>query len=375
VIKKVVFVFGTRPEGIKLAPLISEFRNSPKFDVKVCVTGQHKEMLEQVLRVFEIEVDTNLEIMEPGQGLEGLTARSITLISDVFKIMQPDLVIVQGDTTTTFTASLCAFYQHIPIWHIEAGLRTGNLYSPWPEEANRKMVSAIADYHFAPTQRSRNNLLAEGIAPEKVCVTGNTVIDALFLARTKILDNPVISEEMDQKFPFLRNIGKFLLVTGHRRENFGIGLENICNAINRLADEDEIGIVFPVHLNPNVRKSVNKLLGDQPRIHLIEPVEYLSFVYLMNRSYAILTDSGGVQEEAPSLGKPVLVTRDTTERPEGVESGTVKLVGTNSELILSEVRKLWNEKSYYKSMSQVENPYGDGEASGRILKIAEVIGI
>lgn len=367
---KVVFIFGTRPEAIKLAPVIKTFKESTAFDVKVCLTGQHDEMLSQVMKVFELSSDINLKIMNPNQSLTSITCAALDGVSDFLAEENPDVVIVQGDTTTTFAAGLAAFYQDTPVWHVEAGLRTGDLKNPWPEEANRKMVSVFASHHFAPTNLSKNNLLDEGADEQSVSVTGNTVIDALLIVRDRLETDSRLKSELAEQFGFLRPDTRMLLVTAHRRENFRGGIHSLCVALKRLAEELDIDVVFPVHLNPNVKGPVNEILAECDNIHLLEPQDYLPFVYLMSRSHVILSDSGGVQEEAPSLGKPVLVARKTTERPEGVEAGTVKLVGTDEEHIVEEVRALFEDQARYDAVARIENPYGDGTASSRILQHA-----
>ena len=360
------FIFGTRPEAIKLAPVILAAKADPRFKCKVCVTAQHRQMLDQVLKVFKIKPDVDLNLMRPNQTLAGLTARAISAIDAYLAKEKPDIVIVQGDTTTVFCAALCAFYHKIPVGHVEAGLRTGNKYSPFPEEANRVLATHLSALHFAPTQKARQNLLQEGIAHEKIFVTGNTVIDALFLALDKIKKKPPTIAQLPKAI--MQGRQQLVLITGHRRENFGEGFQNICKAIKTLAQKfPEAQFVYPVHLNPNVRKPVYSLLGNQENIHLIEPLGYLPFVALMNRSTIILTDSGGVQEEAPSLGKPVLVMRDTTERPEAVDMGTVKLVGTNVNAIIDNAAKLLTDKKAYSVMASAVNPYGDGRATERIV--------
>jgi len=364
--KKISVIFGTRPEAIKLAPVILAAKANPHFKCKVCVTAQHRQMLDQVLKVFKIKPDVDLNLMRLNQTLAGLTARAISGIDTYLAQEKPDMIIVQGDTTTVFCAALCAFYHKIPIGHVEAGLRTGNKYSPFPEEANRVLATHLSTLHFAPTQKARQNLLQEGIAPERIFVTGNTVIDALFLARDKIKKKPPAIPQLCKSI--LQSSQQLVLITGHRRENFGKGFQNICKAVKTLAQRfPETQFVYPVHLNPNVRKPVYSLLGNQENIHLIEPLGYLPFVALMNRSTIILTDSGGVQEEAPSLGKPVLVMRDTTERPEAVDMGTVKLVGTNVNAIIDNVATLLNDKKVYSAMASAVNPYGDGKATDRII--------
>lgn len=367
--KKVMIVFGTRPEAIKMAPLINEIRKNDNFYLKVCVTAQHREMLDQVLDLFEIYPDYDLNLMKAGQTLNDITSSILQKVKAIFQEWKPDIVLVHGDTATTFGVSLAAYYEKISIGHIEAGLRTGNIYSPWPEEANRKLTSVLTKYHFAPTILSKNNLLREGYLEENITVTGNTVIDALHLAKKKIDTNPVIAKRLGTSFPFLDNDKKMILVTGHRRENFGSGFENICEALAFLAlNNKDIQIVYPVHMNPNVREPVTRLLTGISNVHLIEPQQYLPFIYLMDKSYIILTDSGGIQEEAPSLGKPVLVMRDTTERPEAVEAGTVKLIGTNKEKIITSVIELLTDKHLYKKMATAVNPYGTGQSSNKIIQ-------
>jgi len=375
--KKVLVVFGTRPEAIKMAPLVKEFqKEKSNFETKVCVTAQHREMLDQVLELFDIKPDYDLNIMKAGQDLYDITSNVLLGLKEVLDSYKPDVVLVHGDTTTTSTASLAAFYKQIKIGHIEAGLRTNNIYSPWPEEANRQITGVLANYHFAPTNTSKENLLKENKIEESILVTGNTVIDALFLALDKIksdkeLENKIISniaKEINRK-TFNINDSKFILVTGHRRENHGKGFINICKALKEIAIKNpSFNIIYPVHLNPNVQKPVYELLDDVDNIYLINPLQYEEFIYLMDKSYFIITDSGGVQEEAPSLGKPVLVMRDTTERPEAVEAGTVKLVGTNKEKIVIEAQKLIDSKEEYEKMSKAHNPYGDGKASKRIVE-------
>lgn len=375
--KKILIVFGTRPEAIKIAPLIKEFQGHDCFNLKVCVTAQHREMLDQVLSAFDIIPDYDLNIMKAGQNLYDITARVIVELKSVLDAFNPDIVFVHGDTTTTFASSLACYYQKIAVSHIEAGLRTGDIYSPWPEEANRKLTSQIAKYHFAPTQLSKDNLLKENIQDDNIVVTGNTVIDSLFLIIEKIKVNKHLRQKLIDKInldfindkPPTSKPNSIILVTGHRRENFGDGFLNICNALRTLSiNNPDCEIVYPVHLNPNVRKPVYDILNSHPNIHLIEPLEYEPFIYLMSQSDIILTDSGGIQEEAPSLGKPVLVMRDTTERPEAILSGTVKLVGTNREKIIHEVQILIDDKKAYEAMSVAHNPYGDGKASKRIVE-------
>ncbi len=365
---KVLTVFGTRPEAIKMAPLVHALAKDPDFDAKVCVTAQHREMLDQVLNLFSIVPDYDLNIMRPGQGLTEITCRILEGLKPILESFRPDVVLVHGDTTTTVAASLAAFYQRIPVGHVEAGLRTGDLSSPWPEEANRTLTGHLALYHFAPTENSRSNLLRENIAENHIYVTGITVIDALCWVRDSILDDASLQETLAARYPFLDPNKKLILVTGHRRESFGRGFEEICHALADIAAQhDDVQIVYPVHLNPNVSEPVNRILGHVENITLIEPQDYLPFLWLMNHAWLILTDSGGIQEEAPSLGKPVLVMRDTTERPEAVDAGTVRLVGTNCQRIVEEVSRLLNDNDAWQAMSRAHNPYGDGQACGRIL--------
>ncbi|MDW2593400.1 non-hydrolyzing UDP-N-acetylglucosamine 2-epimerase [Citrobacter braakii] len=367
-INKVLIVFGTRPEAIKMAPLVNEIKKNRKIDFKVCVTAQHREMLDQVLELFEITPNYDLNLMKAGQTLNDITSAILINMRPILREYQPDIVLVHGDTSTTFAVSLAAYYEKVAIGHVEAGLRTGDIYSPWPEEANRKLTSVLTDYHFAPTESSRNNLIKEGYNTDKIIVTGNTVIDALHIAKNKIDGNENISSELAANFQFLSKDKKMILVTGHRRESFGRGFENICEALAEIARKNEnVQIVYPVHMNPNVREPVNRILSGIHNVYLIEPQQYLPFVYLMDKSYLILTDSGGIQEEAPSLGKPVLVMRDTTERPEAVNAGTVKLVGTNKEKIIREVKELLESEISYNAMSFAHNPYGNGNASKLIV--------
>lgn len=368
--KRVLTIFGTRPEAIKMAPLVHALAADERFDAKVCVTAQHREMLDQVMELFEIKPDYDLNLMKAGQTLNDVTARILIELKPVLEDFKPDVVLVHGDTATTFAASLAAYYEQIDVGHVEAGLRTGNIYSPWPEEANRKLTGALTRYHFAPTQTSRQNLLLENYDDKGIHVTGNTVIDALLMVKNKIANDESLLSMMDAQFPFLDESKKLILVTGHRRESFGGGFERICQALSDVAKEHpDTQIVYPVHLNPNVREPVNRILQGVDNIHLIEPQQYLPFVYLMNRSHIILTDSGGIQEEAPSLGKPVLVMRETTERPEAVAAGTVKLVGTDVEQIVGSLRDLLTSQEAYQEMSFAHNPYGDGKACERILDI------
>ncbi|WP_422527384.1 non-hydrolyzing UDP-N-acetylglucosamine 2-epimerase [Serratia fonticola] len=366
---KVLTVFGTRPEAIKMAPLVHALAQDDAFESRVCVTAQHREMLDQVLRLFEIVPDYDLNIMKPGQGLSEITCRILEGIKGVLEDFKPDVVLVHGDTTTTMATSLAAFYQRIPVGHVEAGLRTGDLYSPWPEEANRKLTGHLAMYHFSPTENSRQNLLRESLRDDHIFVTGNTVIDALLWVRDRIMHNPELRSSLDQRYPFLDANKKLILVTGHRRESFGGGFERICSALAEIAlQHPDVQVVYPVHLNPNVSEPVNRILKGIDNIILIDPQDYLPFVYLMTRSYLILTDSGGIQEEAPSLGKPVLVMRDTTERPEAVDAGTVQLVGTDVAKIVDAVTRLLTDEGEYHAMSRAHNPYGDGHACQRILE-------
>lgn len=376
-----MLVFGTRPEAIKMAPLVKEFqKHSDKFETVVCVTGQHREMLDQVLHIFEITPDYDLNIMKQGQDLYDVTARVLTGMRDVLKEVQPDIVLVHGDTTTSTAAALAAFYQQIPVGHVEAGLRTHNIYSPWPEEMNRQITGRIATYHLSPTPLSKQNLLAEGVKEEQITVTGNTVIDALYMVVEKIKQDKALDAELEEQLKLagydvnrLSEGKRLVLITGHRRENFGDGFINMCTAIKDLTKKyPEVDFVYPMHLNPNVRKPIHEVFGTDlsnlGNMFFIEPLEYLSFVYLMEKSSVVLTDSGGIQEEAPGLGKPVLVMRDTTERPEALEAGTVKLVGTDYNMIVNEVSLLLDDKEAYEKMSKAVNPYGDGLACKRIVE-------
>ncbi len=378
--KKIMLVFGTRPEAIKMAPLVKELqKHNNTFETIVCVTGQHREMLDQVLHIFDIKPDHDLNIMKQGQDLYDVTARVLTGMRDVLKEVQPDVVLVHGDTTTSTAAALAAFYQQIPVGHVEAGLRTHNIYSPWPEEMNRQITGRIATYHFAPTPLSRQNLLTEAVDDSKITVTGNTVIDALYWVVDKIKKDKTLNNEQEQvlfkagyDINRLKNGKKLVLITGHRRENFGDGFIHMCTAIKDLALKyPDVDFVYPMHLNPNVRKPIREVFGNENTISnmfFIEPLEYLTFVYLMEKSTIVLTDSGGIQEEAPGLGKPVLVMRDTTERPEALDAGTVKLVGTDYNKIFNEVSELLDDKKSYEKMSKAVNPYGDGLACTRIIK-------
>ena len=380
--KRIMLVFGTRPEAIKMAPLVKEFqKNTKDFQTIVCVTGQHREMLDQVLSIFEIKPDYDLNIMKQGQDLYDVTARVLTGMRDVLKEANPDIVLVHGDTTTSTAAALAAFYQQIPVGHVEAGLRTHNIYSPWPEEMNRQLTGRIATYHFAPTPLSKQNLLMENVAEDRITVTGNTVIDALYMVVDKIKQDKELDAMLERS---LRDAGydvarlkdgkALVLITGHRRENFGDGFISMCRAIKALTEKyPDVDFVYPMHLNPNVRRPIHEVFGEDlsglTNMFFIEPLEYLSFVYLMEKSTLVLTDSGGIQEEAPGLGKPVLVMRDTTERPEALEAGTVKLVGTDYDRIVSEVSALLDDSAYYDRMSKAVNPYGDGLACKRIVDV------
>lgn len=366
---KVMLVFGTRPEAIKMAPLALRLAGDARFDCRICVTGQHREMLDQVLRIFRLEAAFDLGIMRPKQDLSDVTSAVLLGMREVFALFAPDIVLVHGDTATTFAASLAAYYRQIPVGHIEAGLRTHNLYSPWPEEANRKLTGALAAVHFAPTASSAANLRREGVDEAAVMVTGNTVIDALLQVVERLRGDADLSKSITAQLPALSDDRRMILVTGHRRESFGGGFERICEALAKVASRfADVDIVYPVHLNPSVQEPVNRLLAGIGNIHLIEPQDYLPFVYLMDRAHLVLTDSGGVQEEAPSLGKPVLVMRDTTERPEAVAAGTVKLVGTDVAAISGEIERLLTDDAEYTRMSFAHNPYGDGAACGRIVE-------
>lgn len=364
---KVLAVFGTRPEAIKMAPVVLKLAEAADINSAVCVTAQHRQMLDQVLELFGIVPEFDLDLMRAGQDLYDITSAVLNGLRDVLRSYRPDLVLVHGDTTTTLAASLAAYYEQIPVGHVEAGLRTGNIYSPWPEEINRRVTGAITRLHFAPTARARDNLLGENVPPERVIVTGNTVIDALLDVADRLKSDPHVADGFRERLP-LHDSRRLVLVTGHRRESFGGGFERICQALARLAKRLDVEIVYPVHLNPNVKGPVEERLGGLPNVHLIAPLDYLPFVYLMERADIILTDSGGVQEEAPSLGKPVLVMRDTTERPEAVEAGTVRLVGTDDDLIVAETCRLLDDHHAYQAMSRAHNPYGDGFAAGRILE-------
>ncbi len=368
---QVMVVFGTRPEAIKMAPVVSALQASGKMRVIVVVTAQHRQMLDQVLDLFELIPDEDLDLMSTGQTLPELFGRILSGMSEVLERRRPDLVLVHGDTSTTLATALACYYARVPVGHVEAGLRTGNLYAPWPEEANRRLTAPLSALHFAPTATSQANLLAEGIDPASVHVTGNTVIDALLEAVQRMNGNGLLKSCLESQFPFLDPSKRLILVTGHRRENFGDGMEQICQALRILGEREDVQVVYPAHLNPKVQEPVYRLLGSAPGVHLLPPQEYLPFVYLMMRSHLILTDSGGVQEEAPSLGKPVLVMRDATERPEAIEAGTVRLVGTSTEVVLKETLRLLDDEQAYAEMSRAHNPYGDGRAASRI---AEAIG-
>jgi len=368
---KILSVFGTRPEAIKMAPVIAELQKFPEvFKSQVCVTAQHRQMLDQVLNLFDIRPDFDLDIMKPGQDLFDVTCNVLQGLKRVFAEVQPDLVLVHGDTTTTMAASIASYYSRIRVGHVEAGLRTHDKYAPFPEEINRRVTGVVADLHFAPTMAARENLLREGVADEQICVTGNTVVDALLSVSNWLTETEELRTQVEAQFSFLDPRKRLILVTGHRRENFGEGFESICRALATIAKLHlDVEILYPVHLNPNVQEPVKRILGDGqlPNVHLIQPVDYLPFVYLMNRSYLIITDSGGVQEEAPSLGKPVLVMRDITERPEAVLAGTVRLVGTDCERIVAEASELLGNETAYSTMGLAHNPYGDGEAARRIV--------
>ena len=366
-IPHVVCVFGTRPEAIKMAPVVQALKAREDVRTSVCLTGQHREMLTQVTDLFDIVPDRNLDVMQAAQGLTHVTGAVLAGLETAFTDMKPDWVLVHGDTTTTMAAAMAAYYQQIPVGHVEAGLRTGNIYSPWPEEMNRKIAGALSTLHFAPTPGSAANLVREGVAVDRIEVTGNTVIDALYWVRNHALKRPRMQAEMTTQFGFLDPDKKLVLVTGHRRENQHGGLEKICAAMRSLAMRGDVEVVYPVHLNPNVQRAARAVLKDVEGVHLIEPLDYLPFVWLMDRAHLIVTDSGGIQEEAPSLGKPVLVTRDTTERPEAVDAGTVRLTGADTDAILWEAERLLDDDTAYAAMAQAHNPYGDGEAATRIV--------
>ena len=365
---RILTVFGTRPEAIKMAPIVRRLAGTSGVTSLVCVTAQHRQMLDQVLNLFSIAPDRDLDVMRDGQGLTWITTSVLERMAEVYAELRPDRVLVQGDTTTTFAASLAAFYAKVPVAHLEAGLRTGNIHSPWPEEMNRRLTTHIADLHFPPTEQSRQNLLREGIDQSRIVVTGNTVIDALFDALAILDADPARAAEIDRVLPRFDPNKRLILVTGHRRENFEGGLERVARGLLQLAARGDVQIVYPVHLNPNVRQVADTVLGSHDAIHLIPPLDYLPFIHLMRRSDLIITDSGGVQEEAPSLGKPVLVTRDTTERPEAVEAGTVELVGTDTELLVARACRLLDDRAAYERMSFAHNPYGDGRAAARVME-------
>lgn len=366
---KILTVFGTRPEAIKMAPVVKALVADSFFETRVCVTAQHRQMLDQVLEIFDISPDFDLNLMKPGQDLTDITSNVLLGMREVYKQWMPDMILVHGDTTTTLAASLSAYYARIKVGHVEAGLRTHNKYSPWPEEMNRHITGTITDLHFAPTNEAQSNLLREGIAADAIHVTGNTVIDALLDVVQRLRTDIGLKKWLTKQFSFVDPGKRLILVTGHRRENFGTGFENICHALAQLARHRDVQIVYPVHLNPNVQEPVRRILGQVPNVHLIEPQDYLPFVYLMDRATLLITDSGGVQEEAPSLGKPVLVMRDTTERPEAIDAGTVKLVGTCPVSIVNAANNLLDDAVAFEAMAQAHNPYGDGKAAGRIVSV------
>lgn len=372
-VRKVLVVFGTRPEAIKMAPVVKSLNQCQDFNVRVCVTAQHREMLDQVLRIFEVKPDYDLDLMRERQDLNDITARVLVGVKTILRDFRPDILLVHGDTTTAMASALAGFYEQITIGHVEAGLRTRNMYAPWPEEANRQIIGRLARLHFAPTLSTRGNLIAEGVDPALIFVTGNTVIDALQEVLSRIERDADLHSSLRDRFRFLDESRRLIVVTGHRRENFGCGFENICAALERLAARKDIQIVYPVHLNPNVKEVVFRSLASETGIHLIEPLEYVPFAYLMKRAYLVLTDSGGVQEEAPSLGKPVLVMRENTERPEAVDAGTVRLVGTDRDRIIAGVTELLDDPDTYATMARAKNPYGDGMASRRIRDILRAL--
>jgi UDP-N-acetylglucosamine 2-epimerase (non-hydrolysing) len=369
---KVLTVFGTRPEAIKMAPVFQALAVEPAFEARLCVTAQHRQMLDQVLDLFSLKPDFDLNLMKPGQDLSDITSNVLLGMRDVYKQWTPDIILVHGDTTTTLAASLSAYYAKVKVGHVEAGLRTGNKYAPWPEEMNRRITGCTTDVHFAPTEKARGNLLHEGIDPSTIHVTGNTVIDALLEVVARLRRDVQLRSRFEKQFDFIDPSKRLILVTGHRRENFGAGFENICEALAEIANRDDVQVVYPVHLNPNVQEPVKRILAGVPNVILLEPLDYLPFVYLMDRSTLLITDSGGVQEEAPSLGKPVLVMRDTTERPEAVDAGTVKLVGTDKTKIVNETHRLLDDSAAFEAMSRAHNPYGDGLAAGRIRDILKI---
>ena len=370
---KILIIFGTRPEAIKLAPLILRLKREVRYDVKVCVSGQHREMLDQVLQMFNITPDFDLNVMKRVKDLPSLTSLIITEVSNVINDVTPNLVIVHGDTTTTFAAALAAYYHKIPVAHVEAGLRTGNIYAPWPEEINRRILALIAKIHFAPTKLAGEKLLLEGVPQSSINVTGNTVIDALKMALQYLRDNVELYKKLSDRYQYLEGERRVILVTGHRRENFGKGFKNICDAINLISKRCDVVIVYPVHLNPNVRDVVLETLGNNETVKLLDPVEYLDFVYLMQKAYLILTDSGGIQEEAPAMGKPVLVMRESTERPEAIEHGTAKLVGTETQDIVREVERLLDDRLEYTKMASAMSPYGNGNSADAIVSVLNKI--
>lgn len=367
-VTKILTVFGTRPEAIKMVPVVEELKKIDSIESRVCVTAQHREMLDGVLNIFNIKPEYDLDLMKKNQDLTDVTMSVLAGMRNVLKDFKPNWVLVHGDTTTTFAASLAAYYEKISVGHVEAGLRTRNIYSPWPEEGNRKLVSPIANIHFAPTENAKQNLLREGVSQNIILVTGNTVIDSLLKTVKKIEENDELQNFLSKKFEFIDRTKKIILVTGHRRENFGVGFENICNALDKLSKNSDVQIIYPVHLNPNVREPVNRIIGNNDKIHLVEPMDYLEFVYLMKISTLILTDSGGIQEEAPALGKPVLVMRDNTERPEAVNAGTAILIGTNADNIFENTMRLLKDGAVYKKMSTAINPFGDGNAAKKIVE-------
>jgi UDP-N-acetylglucosamine 2-epimerase (non-hydrolysing) len=364
---RALIVFGTRPEAIKMAPVIKALSASGGVECRICVTGQHREMLDQVLGLFAVEPDYDLAVMRAGQDLTDVTCGVLAGLRDVLSREAPSYVLVHGDTTTTFAAALAAYYQQVPVAHIEAGLRTGDRFSPWPEEMNRRLAGALTSLHFPPTQGARDNLLGEGVSEASVEVTGNTVVDALLTVVGRLHEEPALRAEAEAGFEFRGTSRRVILVTGHRRESFGQGFRDLCEALRRIADRGDVEVVYPVHLNPNVWQPVKELLGSHPRVHLLSPLDYLPFVALLDRAYLVITDSGGIQEEAPSLGKPVLVTRETTERPEAIEAGTVRLVGTDVGTVVREAEQLLDDAAWYETMSRAHNPYGDGHAAGRIV--------
>lgn len=369
---RILVVFGTRPEAIKMAPVVARLRRNPQSDVQVCVSAQHRQMLDQVLDLFDIRPEFDLDLMRRNQALSEVTAAVLSGVTSVLDRVEPDLVLVHGDTTTTFAAALACFYRKVPVAHVEAGLRTGNLQAPWPEEMNRRFAAQLASLHFAPTPNARDNLLAEGIRRESVWVTGNTVVDALQDVMSRLAADTGFAAQFAQRMPWLAGASRpLVLVTGHRRENFGEGLQGVCRALTRLAAQNDVDIVYPVHPNPNVMEPVRAMLANVRNVHLVEPMDYLPFVYLMSRCRFVITDSGGIQEEAPSLGKPVLVMRESTERPEAVAAGTVRLVGVAEASILGEAERLLHDAEHYERMSTAHNPYGDGHAADRIARIIE----